>query len=142
VTVVGAVLVAAALVVAVIVLVGGGSNDEVSSTRATSTSRAPTTTSPSTTIPSTIPSSTSIPVTTVVPSTAAVARAVLRAGSRGTDVVALQQRLIALGYNPGTPDGDFGTATTAAVIAFQKAKGLPADGVVGSTTWDALNAAQ
>jgi peptidoglycan hydrolase-like protein with peptidoglycan-binding domain len=66
----------------------------------------------------------------------------LRAGSRGSDVVALQQRLVALGYNPGATDGDFGSATTAAVIAFQKAKGLPVDGVVGPKTWDALNAAQ
>jgi len=39
--------------------------------------------------------------------------------------VALQARLTALGYNPGTADGDFNSATTAAVIAFQRAKGLP-----------------
>jgi lysozyme len=56
--------------------------------------------------------------------------------------VALQQRLAALGYDPGTPDGDFKSSTTAAVIAFQRAKDLLADGVVGAQTWAALNAGQ
>jgi len=71
-----------------------------------------------------------------------VFRTELRLGSRGSDVVALQERLTALGYNPGTPDGNFNSGTAAAVIAFQRAKGLPADGVVGAQTWAALNAAQ
>jgi peptidoglycan hydrolase-like protein with peptidoglycan-binding domain len=129
-----------------VILRSGGSSDEVSSPGATSTSRpsarltttTPSTTIPSTTLPSTSIPSTSIPVTTSSP----VTPGVLRAGSRGSDVVALQQRLVALGYYAGAADGDFGSATTAAVITFQKAKGLPADGVVGPKTWDALNAAQ
>lgn len=33
------------------------------------------------------------------------------------------------------PDGVFGTATEAAVIAWQKNHGLTADGVVGEKTW-------
>jgi peptidoglycan hydrolase-like protein with peptidoglycan-binding domain len=71
-----------------------------------------------------------------------VYRSELRPGSRGADVVALQQRLVALGYQIGNADGDFGPATTAAVKAFQTAKGIPADAVVGARTWEALNAGQ
>jgi peptidoglycan hydrolase-like protein with peptidoglycan-binding domain len=65
-------------------------------------------------------------------------RPVLKLGSTGPDVVALQQRLTALGYNTGSADGNFGTSTQTAVMAFQKAKNIPADGVVGSSTWAAL----
>jgi peptidoglycan hydrolase-like protein with peptidoglycan-binding domain len=67
-------------------------------------------------------------------------RPVLRLGSTGPDVVALQQRLAALGYNPGTASGNFETPTQGAVINFQKAKNLQADGVVGPGTWAALAA--
>jgi peptidoglycan hydrolase-like protein with peptidoglycan-binding domain len=59
-------------------------------------------------------------------------------GSRGSDVILLQQRLTALGYNAGAADGVFGRTTAAAVSAFQKAKGLSDDGVVGQRTWTAL----
>jgi peptidoglycan hydrolase-like protein with peptidoglycan-binding domain len=62
----------------------------------------------------------------------------LRVGARGEPVRALQNRLNALGYKVGTADGDFGPKTLAAVKAFQKAKGLTADGVVGPKTWDKL----
>lgn len=37
-----------------------------------------------------------------------------------------------------TVDGSFGTNTKNAVIKLQKAKGLSADGIVGSNTWKAL----
>jgi len=65
-------------------------------------------------------------------------RPVLRLGSTGPDVVALQQRLTALGYDTGGENGNFGTSTQTAVTNFQKAKSLAADGVVGRTTWEAL----
>ena len=58
----------------------------------------------------------------------------LRQGSRGDQVKILQQKLNSLGYNAGTADGIFGSKTRAAVIAFQKAKGLAADGIVGPAT--------
>ena len=38
----------------------------------------------------------------------------LQLNSSGADVVRLQEKLKALGFNPGKIDGDFGTATEAA----------------------------
>jgi N-acetylmuramoyl-L-alanine amidase len=58
----------------------------------------------------------------------------LRSGSRGPQVVVLQQRLTALRYDVGAVDGSFGTSTMHAVRAFQKVQGLPVDGVVGPAT--------
>ena len=58
----------------------------------------------------------------------------LRYGSEGAEVTTLQNRLIALGYLAGSADGKFGRDTKSAVIAFQKANGLSADGVVGEDT--------
>jgi peptidoglycan hydrolase-like protein with peptidoglycan-binding domain len=78
---------------------------------------------------------TTVPTTTTFPATG---RPELKLGATGPDVVALQQRLTALGYGTGTADGTFGAATETAVMNFQKAKNLPADGVVGATTWAAL----
>ena len=63
---------------------------------------------------------------------------VLREGSKGQHVTTLQNRLKALGFNPGAADGDFGPKTEAAVKDFQHKAGLAADGVVGPKTWDAL----
>jgi peptidoglycan L-alanyl-D-glutamate endopeptidase CwlK len=56
----------------------------------------------------------------------------------GADVKALQQRLQRSGFNPGATDGIFGNATQAAVLAFQRSKGLLADGVAGPRTHTAL----
>ena len=62
----------------------------------------------------------------------------LRTGSRGDAVRKLQELLNALGYDCGSVDGIFGNKTYAAVLAFQKANGLAADGIVGSLTWGKL----
>ena len=62
----------------------------------------------------------------------------LRTGSRGDAVRKLQELLNALGYDCGSVDGIFGSKTYAAVLAFQKANGLAADGIVGSLTWGKL----
>jgi hypothetical protein len=56
----------------------------------------------------------------------------------GDDVTNVQKRLIELGYDPGTADGTFGPKTAAAVKAFQSAKGLTVDGIVGTQTWAKL----
>lgn len=58
----------------------------------------------------------------------------LSTGTRGSDVTRLQQHLRAAGFNPGGVDGVFGSKTRAAVLAFQRARGLGADGVVGPNT--------
>jgi lysozyme len=65
---------------------------------------------------------------------------VLKLGSTGADVVALQQRLTALGYKAGRANGTFNASTRTAVVSFQQAKHLAADGVVGRATWLALAA--
>ncbi|MEU5658439.1 glycoside hydrolase domain-containing protein [Streptomyces sp. NPDC047737] len=62
----------------------------------------------------------------------------VQSGSTGDRVKAAQCLLKAAGFDPGTPDGIFGPATTAAARNFQAGKGLTADGVVGAKTWTAL----
>lgn len=65
---------------------------------------------------------------------------VLRKGSKGASVKALQTLLIANGYSCGSygADGSFGGATDQAVRAYQKAMGLTVDGIVGANTWNKL----
>ena len=68
--------------------------------------------------------------TTTTPATSA--HPVLRLGSRGPLVAEVQKALHV------RPDGVFGRQTRAAVIAFQKAHGIPQTGNVGPLTWKAL----
>jgi peptidoglycan L-alanyl-D-glutamate endopeptidase CwlK len=63
---------------------------------------------------------------------------VLKEGSTGPDVTNLQQGLKDLGFDPNGVDGNFGPGTKAALIAFQKSKGLTADGIAGPQTMGAL----
>jgi len=65
---------------------------------------------------------------------------VLKRGSSGPDVLTLQSTLKQLGFDPNGVDGKFGPGTEAAVIAFQKSKGLTPDGIVGPNTMAALQA--
>lgn len=58
----------------------------------------------------------------------------LSIGDRGSSVRRLQQRLAAEGFDPGGVDGIFGSKTRAAVVAFQRSRGLSVDGVVGEDT--------
>lgn len=63
---------------------------------------------------------------------------VLKQGSSGPDVQALQAKLKELGFDPNGVDGNFGPGTKAALIAFQTGKGLTADGIAGPNTLAAL----
>lgn len=56
----------------------------------------------------------------------------------GDDVVALQERLLDLGFDPGRCDGIFGTRTATALQEFQRNVGLAPDGILGPTTLAAL----
>jgi hypothetical protein len=62
----------------------------------------------------------------------------VRTGSTGNDVKELQRALKEKGFDPQGTDGNFGTNTRSAVIAFQRANGLEPDGVVGKDTRAAL----
>src|ERR1700728_2233641 len=66
---------------------------------------------------------------------------ILKVNSSGPDVAAPQQALATAGFNPGQVDGTFGLGTEVAVLAFQRSKGLAADGVVGPSTATALGLA-
>jgi Putative peptidoglycan binding domain/CHAP domain len=64
----------------------------------------------------------------------------LRQGDIGADVAEAQRLLTTKGFSPGAADGSFGPKTRSAVVAFQRSKGLTADGVIGPNTWKALRA--
>ena len=59
---------------------------------------------------------------------------------RGDDVLALQVKLSLLGFNAGPERGILDEGVERAVLDFQRNAGLPADGIVGGSTLDKLNA--
>jgi len=59
-------------------------------------------------------------------------------GRNGFDVVFIQVLLKKLGFYSGPIQGYYDAATRAAVIAFQTAAGISADGVIGQSTYFAL----
>ena len=61
-----------------------------------------------------------------------------KVGSAGSEVRAIQQRLKEWGYYKGIVDGVYGASTKAAVVKFQKANSLTADGVAGNATLAAI----
>ncbi len=67
-----------------------------------------------------------------------VTLSVLRQGSRGATVEKLQALLNAVSNARLVEDGDFGPRTDGAVRAFQRARHLAVDGIVGRLTWRAL----
>ena len=64
----------------------------------------------------------------------------LQQGSSGDEVLKLQNMLTTLGFYTGNKTGNFGALTADAVMAYQKSKGLTADGIAGKKTLAAINA--
>ena len=81
--------------------------------------------------PEPIPEEASVPTNDVT-------QYVIKKGDNNDDVRQLQKRLIALGYLSGSADGDFGSNTEAAVIAYQKAAGLFVTGECDYSTYKSL----
>ncbi|KAJ5545754.1 hypothetical protein N7494_003339 [Penicillium frequentans] len=68
-------------------------------------------------------------------------RATLKRGSQGEEVKIAQKALIDLGESmPSGVDGSFGRQSEAAVLHYQAARGLSADGIIGSDTMARLDA--
>ncbi|MBN2622612.1 MAG: murein L,D-transpeptidase [Acidimicrobiales bacterium] len=103
---------------------------------ATTTTQAPTTTTTE------APTTTTVPTTTTTLPPDPAADGTLELGESGDTVLALQQRLVELGYWLGEPDGSYGQLTRQAVMAFQKVEGLSRDGVAGPTTQERLAIAE
>lgn len=62
----------------------------------------------------------------------------LKRGAVGDRVRLLQQRLVAVGINPGPVDGMFGPKTQAGVKAFQEAMNLSISGIADESFWESL----
>ena len=134
-------------------------------TAAPTTTRAPATTTAVTAAPTTAarptttaarPTTTAAPTTTVAPTTTLpattttmVSPAIVAVGApeagfvpvgthSGSDTARIQQRLLDLGFWLSAVDGDYGTTTSQAVMAFQKYSGLDPSGHVNEETADAL----
>lgn len=65
----------------------------------------------------------------------------LKLNSTGEEVRTLQENLLRLGYNLGSVDGQFGEKTEDALIQFQEAEGLYADGIFGSRSLEVMEQA-
>jgi peptidoglycan hydrolase-like protein with peptidoglycan-binding domain len=112
------------------------------SAAATTASAGPSTT-PVSAGPATVrPVASRAPGTTATPGAPAAAshRRTLEFGDRNADVKALQERLRALHYDPGTADGRYGQTTQLALFAFEKVNRLKLTGIVGAGVWKALDA--
>lgn len=66
------------------------------------------------------------------------APAPLSVGDRGADVARMQRRLTLYGFEAGSGDGEYGTATAAAVKRFQKRNGLQVTGTADIDTLEKL----
>jgi len=118
--------------------------ETVAETVAETTIPAPTTTEttvpPTTVAPTTVPETTIPPTTTTLPLNVEVVGPWLGAPlvgvgkDDGPDTAAAQLRLMQLGFWTGDADGEYGFATTQAVMAFQKYLGLDPSGKLDQDT--------
>ncbi|OUL20310.1 peptidoglycan-binding protein [Nostoc sp. T09] len=83
----------------------------------------------------------SVGITLAILSIAGQSLALQKVGNNGSEVASIQSCLKKLGYFRGPVNGNFGSITQQAVIAFQQANKLPADGVVGVGTQRSLQQA-
>jgi hypothetical protein len=147
--IIGGIVAAVALIVVAVVLARAISGSDGGETSTVPTIETPTATTPTTpTPPPASPPAATPPAASPPAASPPAANAgtlptdvTLRPGDSGDSVQALQQALTQLGYEPGTVDGSYGPATQAAVLAFQQAAEITADGVAGPETLAALNSA-
>lgn len=118
--------------------VGGGPTTEQVATADTEPSTTTTTEAPTTTTTAPPTTTTTAPPTTTTTEPDPAADGTLRLDESGDAVLALQNRLVELGYWLGEADGNYGQLTRQAVMAFQKVEGLSRDGVAGPATQERL----
>lgn len=97
----------------------------VATVPATAPPETPPVSDPTTSTTVTAPTTTTAPPTTT---TTVPADGRLLPGMQGEPVRALQQRLVALHYDPGKVDGRYAGGLTSAVMAFQKVSRMPRNG--------------
>lgn len=103
----------------------------------------PTTTTVPPTTAAPAPTTTTIPTSQpVVPLPAVAPIPPSRVGQSGAQVLALEQRLMQLGFWLDAPDGRYNAVTAQAVMAYQKDQGLKRTGNADQATVDRLSQAQ
>ena len=80
-----------------------------------------------------VPSSQSL-----APAISSITRPVITESSKKATTIAIQQKLVSLGYDTGGIDGIFGPKTRRAVMLFQASRNLTVDAIVGPQTRAAL----
>ncbi|HUW03934.1 MAG TPA: L,D-transpeptidase family protein [Acidimicrobiales bacterium] len=133
---------AAAVVIAAgaLVFVDRSDGDEAAvGSEDTSTPPEPSTIEPTTTTTAAPTTTTAAPTTTTTEAPPPPPK--FGRGDEGSEVLAIQVRLVELGYWLPAADGAYGFLTSQAVMAFQKVEGLARDGIAGPQTLAALDTA-
>ena len=95
-----------------------------------------------TSVATTVPISTEVPTTTMVPEVSTLLAPLVAVGKAdGPETARIQERLLELGFWLMLVDGEYGSTTKQAVMAFQKYSGLEPTSSVDQATADALTLA-